>query len=387
MLAMFGFIAAVILIYFGMQSYVAFWLLRNFPGLQFSPRAASAAALALALSFPLAMLCLRRSRSRWTTAFAYVSFIWLGLVLIWLSCAAAGDLSLLLARLWHGAQVLRPGVRIAVLAAAGAGGLWSLYSAARMPALREVAVALAELPRELDGLSVVQLSDLHLGVTVPLSKFARIVARVAELKPDLVVLTGDILDAGLNAEEDFARIGSGLKARLGVLAVLGNHEFYHGAAVSARAFKSMGARLLRDEVAVLPGGLQVAAVDDVRTAGYSEAEVSAVLAKLDPAQPSLFLSHQPLYFEAAERSKVGLMLSGHTHQGQIFPFGLIVRLVYPYLYGLYKIGASSLYVSSGTGQWGPPMRLFTRAEIVRFTLKSTGRSAYHDGTGENGEHK
>jgi hypothetical protein len=113
----------------------------------------------------------------------------------------------------------------------------------------------------------------------------------------------------------------------------------------------------------------VAAVDDVRTVGHSEAEVSAVLAKLDPAEPALFLSHQPLYFEAAARARVGLMLSGHTHQGQVFPFGLIVRLVYPYFYGLYRLGASSLYVSSGTGQWGPPMRLFTRSEIVRFTLR------------------
>ena len=131
----------------------------------------------------------------------------------------------------------------------------------------------------------------------------------------------------------------------------------------------MGARLLRDEVAVLPCGLQVAAVDDVRTARLSEADIAAVLARLDKAKPSLFLSHQPLYFEAAARAGVTLMLSGHTHQGQIFPFNLIVRLVYRYFYGLYRIGDSRLYVTSGTGQWGPPMRLFTRTEIVRFTLR------------------
>jgi len=195
------------------------------------------------------------------------------------------------------------------------------------------------------------------------------VAEVSALRPDIVVLTGDILDAGLRREDEFTRIGAGLRARCGVLAILGNHEFYHGPAASARALQGMGARLLRDEVAALPCGLQVAAVDDVRTAHLSEADVAGLLARLEPGRPSLFLSHQPLYFEAAARAGVGLMLSGHTHQGQIFPFGLIVRMVYPYFHGLYRIGRSSLYVTSGTGQWGPPMRLFTRAEIVRFTLR------------------
>ncbi|MCX5797064.1 MAG: metallophosphoesterase [Elusimicrobia bacterium] len=369
MLAMFGFIATVILVYLGMQYYVAFWLLRNFPALPLSPQAARVTVLLLALSFPFSMVCLRHFRGSWTAAFAYLSFIWLGLVLIWLASAAAGDLVLLAARLRGGAEALRPWVRLAVLAAAAAGGLWSLYNAARMPALREVEIALPNLPRELDGFTVVQLSDLHLGVTVPLGKFSRIVAQVSALKPDLVVLTGDILDAGLNDEEGFAAIGSGLRARLGVLAVLGNHEFYHGAAASAKAFQSMGARLLRDEVLVLPGGLQVAAVDDVRTAGLSAADVAAVLSKLDASKPSLFLSHQPMYFETAARAGVGLMLSGHTHKGQIFPFNLIVRLVYPHFNGLYRDGGSLLYVTSGTGQWGPPMRLFTRAEAVRFTLR------------------
>ena len=369
MLAMFGFIATVILVYLGMQYYVAFWLIRNFTALPLSPQAARITVLLLALSFPLCMYLLRHFQGAMAAAFAYLSFIWLGLILIWLVCAASGDLLLLSSRLWGGTETLRPWLRAAVLAATAAGGLWSLYNAWRMPALREVEVALPGLPRELDGFTVVQLSDLHLGVTVPLAKFARIVAQVSSLQPDLVVLTGDILDAGLNDEDGFARIGSGLKARCGTLAVLGNHEFYHGTAASARAFSAMGARLLRDEIVALPGGLQVAGVDDLRTSGLSSRDVSEVLAKLDPSKPSLYLSHQPLYFEAAAKAGVGLMLSGHTHQGQIFPFGFIVRLVYPNFHGLYRQGASALYVTSGTGQWGPPMRLFTRAEIVRFTLR------------------
>ncbi|MBI5240690.1 MAG: metallophosphoesterase [Elusimicrobia bacterium] len=367
--AMFGFIATVILVYLGMQYYVAFWLIRNFPGLPVSPTAARVAVLLLTLSFPLCLYCLRHFTGAWISLLAYLSFIWLGLVLIWLTCAASADLLLLLARLWGWSAALRPWLRASVLAATAAAGLWSLYNAWRMPRLSEVEIPLPGLPQALDGFTVVQVSDLHLGVTVPLSKFARIVEKVSGLSPDLVVLTGDILDAGLNDEGAFARIGSGLRARQGVFAVLGNHEFYHGVAASARAFQAMGARLLRDEVAVLPGGLQVAGVDDLRTARFSGRELEAVLSKLDPAKPALLLSHQPLHFKTAARRGVGLMLSGHTHQGQIFPFGAIVRLVYPDFNGLYREGASSLYVTSGTGQWGPPMRLFTRAEIVRYTLR------------------
>ena len=369
MLLMIGFIATVILVYLGMQYYVAFWLIRNFPGLPLRPQTARIAVLLLAFSFPLAMYCLRHCRGAWTSCFAYLSYIWLGTVLIWLTCAVCGDLAMILARLGQAAYMVRPWVRAAVLAATALASLWSVYNAGRMPLLRECVIDWPGLPQELDGFTVVQLSDLDLGVTVPLRKFERIVAEVSALRPDIVVLTGDILDAGLRREDEFTRIGAGLRARCGVLAILGNHEFYHGPAASARALQGMGARLLRDEVAALPCGLQVAAVDDVRTAHLSEADVAGLLARLEPGRPSLFLSHQPLYFEAAARAGVGLMLSGHTHQGQIFPFGLIVRMVYPYFHGLYRIGRSSLYVTSGTGQWGPPMRLFTRAEIVRFTLR------------------
>ena len=237
-----------------------------------------------------------------------------------------------------------------------------------MPIVRDIDVPIAGLPADLEGFSVVQLSDLHLGVSVPLEKFSRIVAQTAALKPDLIVLTGDILDAGLRDDGEVERIGSGLKAEHGVFAVLGNHEFYHGVEVSSRTFAGMGARLLRNEAVTLPAGLQVAGVDDIMAGHLTAAQAAAVLAKLDVRKPSLYLCHQPLGFAAAASAGVSLMLSGHTHAGQIFPFGLVGRLFYRHYNGLYRKGSSTLYVTSGTGQWGPPMRLFTRAEIARLTL-------------------
>jgi len=156
----------------------------------------------------------------------------------------------------------------------------------------------------------------------------------------------------------------------GKLAVLGNHEFYHGMEASLECFRRLGARVIRNEIVELPGGLQVAGVDDIRTVHLAREEVSSLLSKLDPNKPSIFLSHQPLMFDAAAQHGVGLMLSGHTHRGQIFPFGLFVKIFYRYLYGLYRQGDSVLYVTSGAGQWGPPMRLFAPPEIVRIVLRS-----------------
>ncbi|OGR99799.1 MAG: hypothetical protein A2V88_14740 [Elusimicrobia bacterium RBG_16_66_12] len=361
---MLAFVSLVVIIHAGMQSYVAWWAIRNFPGLRIGLGALSLFILLGAAGLPFSLYCLRAFRGAWTERLAYAGFLWLGSVFIALTATVLGDLAVL------SAPAARPWAKTSVLGVTAAACLWAVCNASRPPVISDIDVPIPGLSADLDGFTVVQLSDLHLGVTVSLEKFSQIVAQVDALKPDLIVMTGDIFDAGLRDDGAVERIGAGLKAGHGVLAVMGNHEFYHGVEVSSRTFAGMGARLLRNEVATLPGGLQVAGVDDVRTAGLSAEDVAAVLAKLDPARPSLFLCHQPLGFDVAARAGVGLMLSGHTHAGQIFPFGLIVRLFYPRFNGLYREGRSSLYVTSGAGQWGPPMRLFTRAEIVRFTLRA-----------------
>jgi len=369
MLKMLGFIATVVVVYTGMQSYVAFWLLRSFPGLPVNRLLLRAVILLTTLAFPLSLYCLRMYRGTWTVALAYASFLWLGVIFLWLGWAALGDIVVLFSRFLGAAEAVRPWARAAVLTATAVSCLWSLYNAARMPAVKDVEISLAGLSPQLEGFSIVQLSDLHLGVTVSIKKFSRIVDLVSSMRPDLIVLTGDIFDAGLGEGGDIERSGLRLKAKRGVFAVLGNHEFYHGVEASSRTLSGMGAHLLRNAIVVLPGGLQLAGVDDVMAGHVSRQEVAALLAKLDAQAPSIYLCHQPLGFAAAAHAGVSLMLSGHTHDGQLFPFGLIVRLFYGHLHGLYQDGASWLYVTSGTGQWGPPMRFLTRAEIVRFTLR------------------
>ncbi|HAH08199.1 MAG TPA: hypothetical protein DCM05_17015 [Elusimicrobia bacterium] len=369
MLAMLAFISAVILVYLGMQYYVAFWLLRSFPGLPVAPQTLRIAVLALALLFPLSIYWLRHGSgaAEWL---AYAMYVWTGALLIWLSYAAFSDGVLLLAR-WAGlAERVRPWAGPAVLALTLLSSAYAYWNASRPPLVHRLEVVLPNLPRELDGFKIAQISDLHLGTTVPPRRLPALVEQVNALAPDLLVLTGDLVDPSSVDEGAIERAGAGFRARLGVLAVLGNHEFYHGLSKSLECFKGCGARLLRGEIVELPGGLQVAGVDDLMAARIPRAEVDALLSRLDPSKPSLFLSHQPLMFDLAAEKKVGLMLSGHTHRGQIFPFGFFVRLQYRYLYGLYRRGASALYVSQGTGQWGPPMRWLTRTEVPLIVLRA-----------------
>ncbi|MBI5211038.1 MAG: metallophosphoesterase [Elusimicrobia bacterium] len=369
MLHILAFLVLVVLVYLGMQYYVAFWLIRSFPGLPLPPASVRCAILLLAFLFPLSIYWLRHggAPAQWLASAMYV---WTGVLLIWLFWAACGDLLALIARRLGAGAPLQGAIAWAVVTATVLSAVHAYWSARRPPAVTAVEVALPRLPKGLDGFTVVQLSDLHIGLTVPVERFEAIVGQVNALSPDLVVLTGDLMDPGPIPEERVAAACAGLKARHGTLAVLGNHEFYHGLGKALEFHQRCGARLLRSEVAVLPGGLQVAGVDDLMAGRVSREEVDAVLSRLDPKSPSLFLSHQPRMFDLASERGVGLMLSGHTHSGQIFPFGLVVRLSYRYVYGLYRLGGSALYVTSGAGQWGPPMRFLTRTEIVRIVLRS-----------------
>ncbi|MFA6030159.1 MAG: metallophosphoesterase [Elusimicrobiota bacterium] len=370
MLHVVAFIASVVCVYLGMQYYIAWWTLRHFPNLPVAPGTLRILLLLVALSFPLGMWLLRSHSTPFTRAFAWLSFIWLGASFLMLSSAVLGDLLETALRWSRWAGPAHRGAAWGVLLLAAFSVGWSLFDAARVPRVREVEVRLPRLPRELDGLRVVQLSDLHLGLSVSLDQFERILERVKGLSPDLVVFTGDLLDPGFAGEERLASQLAGLAPRLGVLSVFGNHEHYHGVDASLASYRRSGLPLLRGEVRVLPGGLQVAGIDDQMAARLDDEDVGKVLGRLDPAKPSILLSHQPLRFELAAEKGVGLMLSGHTHRGQLFPFTLLVRAVYKRVYGPYRSGASTLYVSPGAGNWGPPMRFLAPAEIVLLRLRA-----------------
>jgi predicted MPP superfamily phosphohydrolase len=239
-----------------------------------------------------------------------------------------------------------------------------------------VEVALARWPRALDGFRIVQISDLHVGPLLDRRFAADVAARVNALAPDLVAVTGDLVDGSV------ARVGAeveplgAIRARHGVFFVTGNHDYYSGADGWVARVLELGWRALRNERVAIEAegtGFEIAGVDDhngrlVEPGGGEDLE--RALGGRDPGRAVVLLAHDPTTFKRASRIGVDLQLSGHTHGGQIWPFRWFVRAVIPWIEGLHRVGASALYVSRGTGFWGPPMRLGAPAEISELVLRA-----------------
>ena len=249
--------------------------------------------------------------------------------------------------------------------------------ARRGPRDVRVEIELARWPRELDGYRIVQISDIHIGPTLDRRFAQEITERVNALAPDLVAVTGDLVDGSRAAlEEEVAPFG-GLRGRDGVFFVLGNHDFYSGADVWADYVRSLGIRVLRNEHLVIEpeaeAGFVLAGVDDHRSAmlqGEGGEDLDRALAGVSEGRAVVLLAHDPSTFKRAHACGVDLQLSGHTHGGQIWPFHWFVRLAVPFVAGRYRRGDAELYVSRGTGFWGPPMRLGSPAEISEIVLRS-----------------
>jgi hypothetical protein len=243
---------------------------------------------------------------------------------------------------------------------------WGLVEAQGLH-LRRVTIATPKLPPEVVRLRIVHFSDMHLGTLVGRRHLQRLVRLVAAQKPDLVVSTGDLVDGYIPRAGELAEVLARLPAALGKFAVTGNHEYYAGLDYALDFMRRAGFRVLRQEAASPAGLVNLAGVDDPGW-GKRLPDEAPVLAGLDHRRFTILLKHRPLPTPASRRW-ADLMLSGHTHGGQVWPFGYIVALVYPYLEGLYALGRGHrLNVSRGAGTWGPPLRLFTPPEVVVIDL-------------------
>jgi len=343
-------------------------------------RSIQLAFILLIISFPAARILAQVDYNPFTYLLTLVSSVWMGLVLYFVLIFLGMDLGLTLMRIfaWLAGKKLRMNQRRRrLLAGCAAGGVLLLGGAAWMEAhnlgVTRLEIPLKGLLPEMDGFSLVQLSDLHFGMLTENGKLSRVFDRVNELNPGLIVITGDLVDEGVSHMEEMAEPLKRLKSRYGVLAITGNHEYYAGVKRAVEIMRSAGVEVLRNEIKVLPGGLQVLGVDDPtgsRRRGEPAADLEKQLSRLDREKPSILLYHQPIHFEKTASSGVGLQLSGHTHGGQLYPIIYISRMIYPRTPGLHQIGESRLYVSRGAGTWGPPMRLGSPPEIVHITLRS-----------------
>jgi predicted MPP superfamily phosphohydrolase len=241
----------------------------------------------------------------------------------------------------------------------------------RPPAVVSYDVRLPGISQEMDGTVIVAMSDLHLGSLLGENWLAKRVDQVQAEQPDLIFLLGDLFEGHGTPQGSLIQELGRLSAPLGVWAVLGNHEFHGGGDGNSVLIDEAGIQLLRDRWVEVRPGFVVAGVDDLTSSRRSGSDVDHVSKALAGRPPgtTVFLSHTPWEFEKLARAGVGLMLSAHTHGGQIWPFGYLVRIFYPLLAGRYEVEGMSVIVSRGAGTWGPRMRLWHRGEILRVTLR------------------
>jgi hypothetical protein len=378
------FLLVVLGVVAGLHLYLAAGLVEA-AGLGDTGRRLALAGLALLgaslVAAPIAERTLPRPLAR---LLAWPAALWMGFAFLLATLLAVTDLGL-----WLGgstAQAALAGVAgpqaepgparaAAVLGLAALLGALGLRSGLRPPAVRRVELRLARWPRALDGFRIVQISDLHLGTILGRRFAAELAARVNALRPDLVAVTGDLVDGSVARVADEVAPLAELRAPHGVYFVTGNHDHYSGADAWAAQARALGWRVLRNEhvgIGEDEAGFDLAGVEDHHASlvsGTSREDLPAALAGRDPARPVILLAHDPTTFQQAARRGVDLQLSGHTHGGQIWPFTLLVRLAIPFVAGLYRRGGSLLYVSRGTGFWGPPMRLLAPAEITELVLR------------------
>jgi len=308
-------------------------------------------------------------RRAWVRLLGWCSGLWLGALvylLLWGACAQLLT--------WALADAVSPpywwliGALLTI-----AYGLWS---GTRPPVIKRVELTIPRLAHELDGLKIAQLSDIHIGPTLGERFAAELARRTAALSPDLIVITGDLVDGSVERLREDVEPLITMSAPLGLYFVTGNHELISAADPWVSYLMERGVRVLENEGLQLKrqgATLNIAGVEDWEGSRFPPPRppsLSEALEGLDPEAPTILLAHQPKAArEAAERG-VALQLSGHTHGGQMFPFSWLIYLDQPYRSGLYDVEGMKLYVSEGTGYWGPPLRVGTRSELTLITLRS-----------------
>ncbi|MDG2048965.1 MAG: metallophosphoesterase, partial [Myxococcota bacterium] len=313
---------------------------------------------------------------------AWPAALWMGFGFFFLLSLAASDVLLMFLQFLgiSTGDSLAENRALAVVVFVVPIALWSLSRGLQKPKVKRVEISIDRWPAALEGLRIVQISDIHFGPILD-ERFAQwLMEQVNALKPDLIAVTGDLVDGRIDKIAHTVEPLVGLQAPLGRWFVTGNHDHYSSASDWAGRAEGLGMRVLRNAHAVIETKGErfvLAGVDDHRSRqmpGEGGEDLDLALLGVPENCPVVLLAHDPTTFHTASRRSVDLQLSGHTHGGQIWPFHYGVRLAMPWVAGLHRRGRSQIYVSRGTGFWGPPMRLGAPAEITEILLRS-GRTA------------
>jgi uncharacterized protein len=307
---------------------------------------------------------------------AWIGFVWMGFLFLFICFSLPLDgYQLLISfgqRITGGDWIHLMLSRRQYVAVAGIlAGCLAIYGGFEASRIRveKVTIETTKIPLSQGRVRIVQLSDVHIGPVRYPGRLAAMVAAVKAAQPDILVSTGDLVESRIHDASTIAPMLRALSAPLGKFAVTGNHEFYGDIDQAVAFTQAAGFTLLRNRSLAVGKTLTVVGVDDPAGGSSPTTPTEGELLAQTPAQGfTLLLKHRP-NIDPASRERFDLQLSGHTHKGQIFPFTLLIQLRYPLYTGLYRFKTGgSLYVSRGTGTWGPPMRLLAPPEITIIDL-------------------
>ncbi len=333
---------------------------------------------ALAASIPLGLIASRSLSREAASPFSWIAYGWMGVMFVLFLTLLPMELVRVGARIGGVDPERRVALARILAGAAGVIGLLEsgvgLASVLSRVAVKQVRVPIAKLPKGLSGYTIVQLTDIHVGPTIGRAFIDQIVRTTNALAPDMVAITGDLVDGSVKDLGALVEPLKELRAKDGVFFVTGNHEYYSGVDAWIAHLRTLGIRVLRNERIELREGLDLAGVDDTSAHNFGHGhgqDVPRAMAGRDESRAMVLLAHQPKAIVDASKHGVDLQLSGHTHGGQIWPWGYAVRLDQPHVAGLHDHDGTAIYVSAGTGYWGPPMRVGAPAEITRIELVAT----------------
>jgi predicted MPP superfamily phosphohydrolase len=336
--------------------------------------------IVLAALIPLGLPSPRWASRALNVPLSWIVYIWLGFFLYLFLLTVLGDAGRgvasvvgVLPRDPERRRFVARAIAAGVGAVAGALGVGGLVNVARGFRVRRVRVPLAKLPAHASGYVIVQLTDVHVGPTIGRGFVEEVVRQTNAQNPDMVVITGDLVDGTVGQLAHLVEPLRDLRARDGVFFVTGNHEYYSGADAWIAHLGTLGIRVLRNERVDVRDAFQLAGVDDAsaaRVLPHHGQDVPRAAAGRDLGRALVLLAHQPKAVKDAAAAGVDLQLSGHVHGGQMVPFNWLVRLDQPFVGGLHRVGDTWVYVSEGTGYWGPPMRVGSSSELTRIELVS-----------------
>ena len=322
------------------------------------------------IAYPVGRILYHHGLPRLGTVVEYAGGVWMGFIILLFCAFAVVDLVTLFGLVlkpWVAPMRTAAVVVVVVLAVvAWVGGLVR-------PRTVELEVELPNLPAAADGLVIAHLSDLHLGSLIGERRLRSVIEQIDAMKPDLIAITGDLVDGDVGTVETLVPRLKTLTAPLGVYSILGNHEIYAGADRCHTLMRDSGFIVLDSAAVEFIPGVWIAGVPDSgRTPGTHGRDrgLRTALAGVGEGAAVIYLQHAPGNEVSIAAAGVGLMLDGHTHGGQIWPSHYLVRRIFPHMAGVRTIGGMTQVVSRGAGRWGPPMRLFAPSEIYRITLRN-----------------